>query len=218
MVFAVSQSSNLFCRWEKTPQNEHRACCRIASESSPRTWRATHGRARGGSNASAQHAPTGSSLFWGWTCCCKVPAAWRRPVSAAIQISATWCRLAWSGVYPLARDPGPGHTAKARCCRCCPAVQCCSWEYCSRFHHTEAYTAPDGLACFEAASGMMQYWPEKEKQTYKINNHHRNLISRRITQASSHTSFFLRLISDLSISILKKIYWTHETIPGTTTL
>lgn len=58
---AVSQSSSLFCRWEKTPQNEHRSCCRIASGSSPRTWRATRGRARGGWNASARHAPTGSS-------------------------------------------------------------------------------------------------------------------------------------------------------------
>lgn len=182
---AVSQSSSLFCRWEKTPQNEHRACCRIASGSSPRTWRATHGRVRGGWNASAQHAPTGSPWSWGLTCCCKVLAAWRRPVSAATRTNATWCHLAWSGVYPLARDPGPARTATARCCRCCPAAQCCSWEYCSSFHHTEAYMAPDGLACFEAASGMMRHWEEKEKWPNKINNHHRNFIASPVKQASS---------------------------------
>lgn len=148
VAWAVCRCSGLFCRWERTPLNEHCSCCRIASESSHRTWTGSRGRARGGWSGLAQHVLIGWSWFWDWPYCCRAPAAWCRPVSAATQITATWCRRAWSGACQPARDPGPGRTTMATCCRYCPVVPCYSWAYCSSHRHNEAYRVPDGLACF----------------------------------------------------------------------
>lgn len=152
---AVCQYSSLFCKWERTPLNEHCSCYRIALESSHRTWTGSRGRAREGWSGSVRCDPTGWSWFWDWPCCCKAPAVWCRPASAATQTTATWCRRAWSGVCHPVRGREPGHTTTATCCRCCRAVPCYSGAYCSSRRRNEACRVPDGLACFWAVSGMM---------------------------------------------------------------
>lgn len=173
---AACRCSRLLGKWERTPPSEHCSCCRSASESSPRTSTGSRGRGRGGWSGSVRRGPTGWSWFWDWPYRRSAPAAWCNPASAATQTTATWCRRAWSGACPPARGPGPGRTATATCCRCCPSVPCCSWACCSSRRHNEACMAPDSSACSEAASDTTWCWEEEKKNVGHVQWKWNNLV------------------------------------------